>query len=343
MSPTAFDWLQTADRHTELIDPVISVRQLARLDLRRKRLTRFDHCLVYATKQGEYVVFRPPHRPRATSRYSAVYEVDMGLHPVRAGLSLPSSNDALEFQADVDLRWRVSDPVRFVGSGLRDVPRLLLEELEQSARGISRHHSVTDSAIAEAELLKAATAWTPLGACAGLKASWTLRLHRNQEAIDHEIRMQGIQHQNSEQILGHVLGEQADAAEERRRAALLRLRAEKIELYQEHLEEGGVKALAWYLSQHPEDTQLVMANLRADQQSLVTAQLQLVTKLFDKAEAETHELAEPRRHAFRTLNEVLTQRLPGSTASAEPEVTDESPSRDLPPGYGRTPVEPGRE
>ncbi|MEU4950212.1 hypothetical protein [Streptomyces lavendulae] len=342
MSPAHFDWLQAADRHTELVDPVISVRQLSRWDLRRKHHTRFDHCLVYATHQGEYVEFRPPVRPRATARYSAVYEVDLGVHLVRRELTLPSSNDALEFQAEVEFRWRVEDPVGFVRSGRRDVPRLLRNELEERARGLVRLHPVTDSAAAEAELLAAAVGWPRLGAEAGLDTAWTLRLRRNQQAIEHQVRLQGITQDAEAKILDAVLGKDVDAAAEQREAALLRLQAEKVGLYEDYLEQGGTRASAWYLSRHPEAGQEVMANLREDQRQLVEKQLELVTKLFDSAEAETHELAEPRRHAVRALTEVLTQRFPGASTDTSHAAAEGPPAKDLPPGYGRTPVDPAK-
>ncbi|MFG2618476.1 hypothetical protein ACGFXC_12700 [Streptomyces sp. NPDC048507] len=340
MSPAHFDWLQAADRHTELTDPVISVRQLARWDLRRKRHTHFDHCLVYATHEGDHVEFRPPRRPRATTRYSAVYEVDLGVHLVRDEVALPSSNDALEFQAEAEFRWQVADPVAFVRSGERDVPRLLRNELERRSRDLVRLHAVTDSAVAEAELLRSAAGWPQLGAAAGLTTSWTLRLRRNQQAIAHQIRLQAIGQEAEAKILGDVLGRDTDAAAEQREAALLRLQSEKVGLYEDYLEQGGIRASAWYLSRHPGAGQEVMANLREDQRQLVEKQLELVTKLFDSAEAETHELAEPRRHAVRALTEVLTQRFPGTSTDAGGSAADGPPTRDLPPGYGRTPVDP---
>ncbi|MFJ8214431.1 hypothetical protein [Streptomyces sp. NPDC096033] len=342
MSPAHFDWLQAADRHTELIDPVISVRQLARWDLRRKRHTRFDHCLVYATHGGEYVEFKPPRRPRATARYSAVYEVDLGVHLDRSELTLPSSNDALEFQAEVEFRWQVADPVVFVRSGERNVPRMLRGELEQRARGLVRLHPVTDSAAAEAKLLESAADWPRLGAATGLKTAWTLRLRRNQQAIAHQIRLQAIGQEAEAKILDNVLGKDVDAAAEQREAALLRLQAEKVGLYEEYLEQGGARASAWYLSRNPQAGKEVMDNLRDDQRQLVEKQLELVTKLFGSAEAETHELAEPRRHAVRALTEVLTQRFPGGSADTTTAVPDQPPAKDLPPGYGTTPVDPAK-
>ncbi|RST11101.1 hypothetical protein EF905_25875, partial [Streptomyces sp. WAC05374] len=89
-----FEWVQDADRHTQLSDPVLTVRQLSRFDFARKSLTRIDHALVFATPKGSYDAYLPPRRPSrseaAAKRYTAVYEVDMGVHPVRAEIRLPS-------------------------------------------------------------------------------------------------------------------------------------------------------------------------------------------------------------------------------------------------------------
>ncbi|MGW2580933.1 hypothetical protein ACWCYZ_06260 [Streptomyces virginiae] len=148
------DWDQQADRHTPLRDPVVTVRQLGRLGLTGSSPTRIDHTLVYTTRQGSFEVFLPPHRPRRVPRrYTAVYEVDMGVHAVRTLIRLPGIDDAHEFEASVELDWQVSDPARFVRSGHRDVPRLLLSQLEQAARPITRRFPIADSAEAEAEVL----------------------------------------------------------------------------------------------------------------------------------------------------------------------------------------------
>ncbi|MCB5178652.1 hypothetical protein [Streptomyces antimicrobicus] len=311
MSAPRFDWLQTADRHTELKDPVISVRQLALLDLRRTRLTRFDHCLVYATKHGGYETFVPPDRPRGTSRYRAVYEVDTGRHPVTVDLKLPSENDALEFQASVEIEWQVADAVAYVRSGCRDVPRLLAGELEKAARPVARRFAVTDSAGAEARLLDEAAGWPPLGATAGLTTSWTLRLRRNDQAIAHQLRLQEIDQTMDEKIHHEWRGEQLDAAIDSRRAALLRLQAESAKLYEVFLEQGAVRAWSWYLAQYPDRAHEIVQNMRADQQELARTQLALVKSLFEAETAENHELAEPRRHALQTLTKVLAQPLAG--------------------------------
>lgn len=143
------DWAQPADRHTQLIDPVITVQQLARFEVFRKLQSRIDHALVFATSKGGYVAFLPPQRPGSTRGYTAVYEVDTGVHHFRSEIELPSDNDAFQFVVVVEISWQVTDPARFVESRHRDVPRLLLGELEQAARPVARRYSIARSADAE--------------------------------------------------------------------------------------------------------------------------------------------------------------------------------------------------
>ncbi|MCX5204845.1 hypothetical protein OG897_25735 [Streptomyces sp. NBC_00237] len=368
------EWDQHADRHTHLIDPVITVRQLARFDF-RKPPTRIDHALVFSTPRGAYDTYLPPVRPTraeaATKRYSSVYEVDMGVHPVQAELALPSDNDAFEFGCVVELSWQVVDPARFVASGYRDVPTLLLGELEQAARPVARRHPISESAAAERELLSAVSALGALGGGVGLKVSWTVRLRRDQENIDHQKRLQGIQHDAAEQVLGAQLGANVDIEVARRtmqqdalaldRAAaygqqnhaltmrqqewehqqallagqhaldLQRIEAAKIDFYQYHLAQGGVHAWALHLAQHPEDSALVMNSMREDQLRMIQAQMDLVGQLLAGDVTQDYELDGPKQLALRTMSDVLNQRLPGVTQQPGPQPP-------APPGHPGGPV-----
>ncbi|MFF3977708.1 M48 family metalloprotease [Streptomyces sp. NPDC001828] len=193
------DWEQPADRHTRLVDPVITVRQLARFEFARKPLTRIDHALVFSMPKRGYDCYLPPLRPTraetAAKRYTAMYEVDMGVHPVQAEFALPSDNDAFEFEVIVELRWQVEQPARFVASSHRDAPRLLLGELEQVARPVARRYPIADSARAEREILAAVTARGPLGVAAGLKALWTVRLRRDlMAAVERRCELRADEH-----------------------------------------------------------------------------------------------------------------------------------------------------
>ncbi|WP_199314945.1 hypothetical protein [Streptomyces cadmiisoli] len=347
------DWQQPADRHTRLTDPVLTVRQLSRFELSLKHVVRIDHALVFSTPKGGYESYLPPRRPSrgeiAAHRYTAVYEVDTGVHPFTDTLALPSDNDAFEFTAEVDVSWRVHDPARFVASGVRDVPALLLGELQQTARPVARRFSIADSAAAEQELLR--TLAGPLGASAGLHVDRTLRLRRDQANIDHQHRLQEIDHSAAEQIRVARQGMRVDVETDHRdrqqdalqlgRAMdygrqqqeltlqqqrwqheqamlqgqqmleLQKIEAQKIEFYQWHLSQGGVQSWALHLAQHPEDSRVVMQSLREDQLRMIQAQMDLVKELLGGEGAEKFELEGPKQLALRTVSDILNQRLPG--------------------------------
>ncbi|MEZ3177386.1 hypothetical protein KYY02_01265 [Streptomyces pimonensis] len=349
------EWQQPADRHTRLIDPVLTVRQLSRFELSLKHVVRIDHALVFSTPKGGYEAYPPPTRPSraeiASRRYTAVYEVDTGVHPFTDTLTLPSDNDAFEFTAEVDVSWQVLDPARFVASGIRDVPALLLGELQRAARPVARSFAIADSGRAEQELLNAVDAVGPLGAPAGLRTSWTLRVRRDQANIDHQQRLQAIDHSAAEQVRTAQQGMRVDAETDHRhrqqdelQAAraleygrqqqelamaqqrwhheramlqgqqlleLQQIEAKKIEFYQWHLSQGGVQAWALHLAQHPEDSRLVMSSMREDQLRMIQAQLDLVKELLAGEGAEKFELEGPKQLALRTVSDILNQRLPG--------------------------------
>ncbi|MFF4904269.1 hypothetical protein ACFY2T_05375 [Streptomyces sp. NPDC001260] len=243
------EWQQQADRHTELVDPVLTVRQLGRFDLNLKSFVRIDHALVFATPKGGYEAYLPPRRPTrgeiVANRYTAVYEVDMGVHPFSAELTLPSDNDAFEFTAAVDLSWQVLDPARFVASGHRDVPALALGELQQAARPVTRRFAIADSADAERELLQAVTVLGPLGAGAGLQVTWTLRVKRDQENIDHQRRLQAIGHSATEQIHAAEQGMRIDVEVDRRGRQQDQLQIERATDYGRRQQELILQQQRW--------------------------------------------------------------------------------------------------
>ncbi|MGW5258212.1 hypothetical protein ACWERW_35695 [Streptomyces sp. NPDC004012] len=378
------EWQQSADRHTQLVDPVLTVRQLSRFEFNLRQLVRIDHALVFSTPKGSYEAYLPPRRPTraevAANRYTAVYEVDMGVHPWTSELALPSDNDAFEFTAEVDISWQVLDPARFVASGHRDVPGLVLSELQQAARPVTRRFAIADSAAAEQELLQAVTVLGPLGAPAGLQVTWTLRIKRDRANIEHQQRLQAIDHTATEQVRVTQRGMEVDVEADRRQRqqdslqieramaygtqqqelmiqqqrwqyeqALLhsgqqhqlalqqgqqqlelqQLEAQKVAFYEWHLQQGGVHAWALHLAQHPEDSRLVMASMREDQLRMIQSQMELVRQLLNGDAAEGYELEGPKQLALRTVNDILTQRLPGVPQTPAP----------LPEGTG--PVYPG--
>lgn len=369
--PRPPEWEQPAGRHTQLKDPVLTVRQISRFGFVPRRLTRIDHALVFSTPSGAYATSLPPLRPTRAEimnrRYTAVYEVDMGIHPVALELLLPSSNDALEFECVVEMTWQVGDPAVFVASGHRDVPRLLMGELEQAARTVTRRFAVTSSAEAEAEVLRSVHARGPLGAGAGLLVAWTMRLRRDRDSVGHQKRMQTIDHAATERVHterqamaydleADLRARRQDALQtdralvygERQQALLLQQQTwrtelrdaelAKIDFYQAQLEQGGVRAWALHLAEHPEDSRLVVQSLRQDQVSMIRAKADMVAQLLDGDNAEGYELAAPKKLALRAMHDILNQQLPADeTGRGAP--APRLPVTTWPPGTPEAPAD----
>ncbi|MEW2456210.1 hypothetical protein [Streptomyces albus] len=343
------EWQQFADRHTELRDPVLTVRQLPRFGaLGRKTPLRIDNAHVCVTPKNGYETFLPPQRPNLTARrYTAVYEVDMGVHPVLAQLRFPSDNDAFEFEAGIELSWQVTDPARFVASGHRDVPQLLLSEVQERARPVTRMFAIHDSAQAEQALLKQLTAAEPLGSSVGLRVVWTVRVRRDEDNIAHQRRLQAIDHATTEAVREAQQGMAVDAAQDmrarqqdrfqveramaygeqqqelamrqlewqhqqqlltgRQQLELQEIETEKIRYYAHHLSQGGATAWAAHLARHPEDSRLVMENLRQDQRDYLRSQTDVVTEVLGNGHTEAYQLEGLQQTALQVVKSFLTE------------------------------------
>jgi hypothetical protein len=308
------EWQQDANRHTALIDPVLTVRPIARFDYTvRRAVNAIDHALVFVTAKGEYDVYTPPHRPSradaATRRYTSVYEVDMGSHPVQLVLEMPSDDDAFSFGATADLTWRVADPVAYVASGERDVPTRLTRELHQLARPVSRAFSIEDSPAAERAVQRAVESGG-FAAGIGLAVTCAVRLRLDDEAIAHRRRQRSLRYESDMLDPEHEfrlrLARQQHELEILRQQQDHRLITEKINFYQYHLQHGGVAAWALHLSQHPEDTKMVIGSIQKDQLSLIRGQLQVLAG----DTLEDFQKAESARSTLRAVDELIQQQTP---------------------------------
>ncbi|GHJ34933.1 SPFH domain-containing protein [Streptomyces sp. TS71-3] len=331
------EWHQEADRHSVLIDPVLTVRPISRFDYTARRpTTPIDHALVFVTTQNTYETFLPPHRPTradaASRRYTSVYEVDMGIHPVQVELELPSAGDAFQFTVTADLTWQVTDPTRFVTSGERDVPARLRRELQGRARVVSRRFPIEESAAAEEAVTKEVVV-DGLAADIGLHTTCVVQVSTDDAAIAHQMRQRELRHQN--ELLGSEHELRLRQAHQEHELAALRQRqmeelaTRRIEYYQHHLQYGGVGAWAVHLAEHPEDTQLVLNNITRDQLTLIRSQLELIST----GTLEDYQQAEAARKTLGAVDDLLRQTPP----SALPHAAEHG---QLPPGSD---MEPGAE
>lgn len=332
------EWQQQADRHSILIDPVLTVRPISRFDYTARRpVSAIDHALVFATAGGTYDAYMPPHRPSrtdaATRRYTSVYEVDMGSHPVQLELELPSDDDAFSFSATADLTWRVSDPIAYVAGGERDVPTRLTRELHQLARPVSRRFSIEDSRDAEAEVQDAVEKGV-FAAGIGLAVTCVVRLRLDDDAIAHRRRKRALRYEADMLDPEHEYrlrqAQQLHELEVLRQQQSQELMAQKIAFYQYHLQHGGVAQWAFHLAAHPEDTRMVINALQKDQLSVIESQLELIAG----DTLEDYQKAESARSTLRVVKELNSRQ----AAPPQPPV----PGQPAPPpgGVPQQPYDP---
>lgn len=102
------------------------------------------------------------------------------------------------------------------------------------------------------------------------------------------------------------------------------MEADKIRYYQYYLQHGGVASWALHLSRHPEDSRLVMENLRQDQLDLIRSQMNVALQVLKgEGSLEEYQHAGLNKHALQIVEEVLTRGLPG--ADPAPPVPDSLP------------------
>lgn len=331
------DWDQGADRHSELVDPVLTVRQLSRFG-HGWGYGRIDNALLFTTDKGEYEVYLPPHRPTrswfATRRYTAAYEIDMGVHTCAVSL-LPSDNDAFDFTAEVELTWQVSRPQKFVASGERDVPALLKRRLEQLMYPIGRGFPIDRSADAERAVYQVVAREGELAEEAGLRTSCSVRLRLDDAAIAHQRELRRLRYTDEQLGMSHDVAlredrlmaeREAERAQHDHELVMLRgrqdeearqLEAEKIRYYEYHLQHGGVTMWALHLAQHPEDSRLVMESLQSGQLSLIRSQSEVALQVLKEGNPEDYQRAALNKQAVEILEGLLAHNLPG-IASAPP-------------------------
>ncbi|MFF5401422.1 PE-PGRS family protein [Streptomyces misionensis] len=333
------EWSQNADRHTALIDPVLTVRPISRFDYTvRRQVGAIDHALVFVTAGGSYDVYMPPHRPSraeaTTRRYTSVYEVDMGSHPVRLELELPSDDDAFSFSGTADLTWRVADPKALVASGERDVPTRLARELHQVARPVTRGFSIEDSPGAERAVQQAVTAEGVFAAGTGLYVTCAVRLRLDDEAIAHRRRLRTLRYESEMLDPEHEfrmrraqLDHQLEVLREQQAQELA---AQKIAFYRYWLQHGGVATWALHLAAHPGDTGMVVGNLQKEQLGAIRQELELIAG----DTLEDYEKAEAARSVLRSVDDLMREQ------SAPPQALPPAPPQPYVPPQPTVPPPP---
>ncbi|WP_371614709.1 hypothetical protein [Streptomyces sp. NBC_00454] len=218
------------------------------------------------------------------SRPYTAFELQLGWHTVSFRIELPASERGRSFPADVAVRWRVADPCTVARSQVTDVGVLLVPELEQRLRGVSRTSSINDAEKVR-DAVNAALAEHKLGVRFGLELDVFVTIQADQLIREHGAQVGKVLNQTAVEQFSQRLREIRDDNE--------RLLIERwAESFQRAMERGDDAVMAQMMARNPKDVQEIRKLFRSEQREERQDGMELMTRLIDGGLLERWELGE---------------------------------------------------
>lgn len=232
--------------------------------------------IVGITARGEYIAYKdcpPTTRELLRKRVRFVSEVDMGHHRTQITGTVPAADDTFDFQVDVNLHWRVSDPRTVVRDGILDVRAALEPLVLARIRPITRQFRPEQSADAEAKVNDALVTISEATQF-GCQADAIARL-RMEDAVRDGFRLD-----------------------------------RKVVAYRKIIAAGDLSQFAFTLATNPDDASAVVKALVEERDRARKDTISFVTKLVDSGAIERWQVADQIRVALQWLldgsNRVIT-------------------------------------
>ncbi|GAA3112133.1 hypothetical protein JOF29_002731 [Kribbella aluminosa] len=288
--------MSTPDQSATLNDPILAERDLRRFDFVFSRPSwRSGGALVMISSSGStasYSAERPPTRGELVIKnFRKLYEIDTGYHHLTYEHELPSDGDAFQFNAVLDVDWRVVDPAVVVRRGVRDVRRLLEPRLLARMRAETRRYAIEESAAAERAVQDALDAMEPIE---GIAPSCEVRLSLDTEAIQQHTALRALEHTKVQEIVRHELSRlQALQGQELTEATA--------QFFARLLEGSDSDRWGLQVAHNPADLPLALEGIREDHREGRRNQVRLFEQLIAKGMLEEHMVDEASQLAVEAI------------------------------------------
>ncbi|MGW0767177.1 hypothetical protein [Streptomyces sp. NPDC002676] len=200
-----------------------------------------------------------------TRPYTA-FELQLGWHTVSFKAQLPAAEAGRSFPAEVRVRWQVADPCLVARSQVSDVAALLLPELEQRLRDVSRTFSIRHAEKVR-DAVHEALSGQRLGGRFGLELDAFVTISSDKLIQDH----------------GESLGR-----DESKRELIDRWSRD----FQRALEAGDDAMMARMIAADPKDQQAIRQMFRKEQREERQDVMEVMSRLIDGGLLERWELGE---------------------------------------------------
>ncbi|MBT2546063.1 hypothetical protein J7E99_36715 [Streptomyces sp. ISL-44] len=218
-----------------------------------------------------------------TRPYTA-FELQLGWHTVSFQAQLPASERGRSFPADVAVRWRVADPCGVARSQVTDVGALLVPELEQRLRDVSRTYSINHAEEVRDAVNEALTGHE-LGVRFGMELDVFVTIQADRLSREHGVRVGEVLNQTAVEQFRQRLREIRDDNER----LLIQRWAES---FQHAMEKGDDAVMAQMMARNPQDVQEIRKLFRSEQREERQDGMELMTRLIDGGLLERWELGE---------------------------------------------------
>jgi hypothetical protein len=321
---------------------LVRFEELSRSELRKRNpVSTATTAIVFVDKRGKFV----PADSRLTQSEifldtpKGVYSVDITPHSETFKLELPTKNNAISFDAEITISWRVTDAVRAITSNVENPGALILPQLEQRLREVTRNFDVEANDEAERAIQGAFAHKQMVTDCVAM-LSCVARLsldHTTKNFVAGETRR--IQQQGSKlhQLeLSKQLEEQKhelDRLRADRDAELeklkqeyeIQLKRQKMTFFADALRQDDVNLLALRLAGHGEEVNEVIGALMEQRRISFEAAQGLLRELLSAQLVDRKEVASILNNASKALVERLNtagspRALEGGEASRQPPI-----------------------
>ncbi|GGS14060.1 hypothetical protein GCM10010252_61870 [Streptomyces aureoverticillatus] len=221
---------------------------------------------------------------RWLARPYTAFELQLGWHTVSFKVELPAAENGRSFPTDVRVRWQVSDPCLVARSQVTDVAALLVPELEQRLRDVSRGYSI-NRAEEVRDAVHEALKDQRLGSRFGLELDVFVTISWDKLIQDHGRSLGRVLHQTDLERLSHELRQLRD---DNKRELISHWTAD----FQRAMERGDHAVMAQMMARNPKDLAEIRQMFRKEQREERKDGMELMSRLIDGGLLERWELGD---------------------------------------------------
>ncbi|MER5300699.1 hypothetical protein ABT039_14715 [Streptomyces lasiicapitis] len=221
---------------------------------------------------------------RWLARPYTAFELQLGWHTVSFKVELPAAENGRSFPTDVRVRWQVSDPCLVARSQVTDVAALLVPELEQRLRDVSRGYSI-NRAEEVRDAVHEALKDQRLGSRFGLELDLFVTISWDKLIQDRGTSLGQVLHQTDLERLNHELRRLKD---DNQRQLISHWAAD----FQHAIERGNHAVMAQMMARNPKDLGEIREMFRKEQREERQDGMELMSRLIEGGLLERWELGD---------------------------------------------------